>query len=75
MASVVAAATADRPWSMAWGIRCVPIRPLVVAPQIAKVSQRRQKSPWRIAAPSDTSGACVAGVVEGLPEAESRLVP
>src|SRR2546422_175024 len=29
---------------MAWGIRCVPIRPLVVAPQIAKVSQSRQPS-------------------------------
>jgi hypothetical protein len=75
MARVVAAATAESPWSMAWGMRCVPIRPFVVAPQIAKVSQRRQKSPWRRAALRGTSGASGAGVVVGLPEATSCAVP
>src|SRR4029453_5487824 len=75
MARVVAAPTADSPWSSAWGIRWVPIRPLVVAPQIANVSQRRQKSPWRRAALRGTSGASGAGAVAGGPDAPACPVP
>ena len=42
IASNPAAATWVSPWSTAAGIRCVPIRPFVVAPQMKKLALRSQ---------------------------------
>ena len=39
-----AAVTSDMPWSIDAGIRCVPINPLVVAPQMKKLPASSQKS-------------------------------
>ena len=43
-ASRLAAVTSAMPWSMEAGIRCVPMRPLVDAPQMKKLPARSQKS-------------------------------
>ena len=42
IASSPAAATSVSPWSTAAGIRCVPISPLVVAPQMKKLALNSQ---------------------------------
>ena len=41
-ASRLAAVTSDMPWSIAAGIRCVPMSPFVVAPQTKKLAVRSQ---------------------------------
>ena len=47
-ASSDAAGTSPIPWSCAAGIRCVPIRPVVDAPQMKKLPVRSQKVfEWR----------------------------
>lgn len=48
-ASSEAAAVMGMPWSCAEGTKCVRIRPLVVAPQIAKVPASSQNGPVRAA--------------------------
>jgi hypothetical protein len=45
VASKLAAVTSGIPWSIAAGIRCVPMRPLVEAPQMKKLPARSQKLP------------------------------
>ena len=44
VASIPAPNTGDRPWSEQAAIRCVPMRPLVVAPQMKKAPASSQKS-------------------------------
>ena len=54
-ASSDAAATSPKPWSIAAGIRCVPISPFVEAPQMKKLPARSQnvrRARRRAAAPS-----------------------
>ena len=43
-ASRLAAVTSAIPWSIDAGIRCVPMSPLVDAPQMKKLPPRSQKS-------------------------------
>jgi hypothetical protein len=45
-----AAAVSVKPCSRTWGIRWVPIRPLLVKPQTKKLPASSQKSPVRTAA-------------------------
>src|SRR5437879_6154484 len=42
-ASMLAASTSGMPWSIEAGMRCVPTRPLVVAPQMKKLAASSQK--------------------------------
>ena len=48
-ASRLAAVVAAMPWSCAAGMKWVPISPLVVAPQMAKLPASSQKVPVRLA--------------------------
>ena len=51
-ASRLAARTSGMPWSCAAGMRCVPMRPLVDAPQMKNVAVSSQKSRERTPSPS-----------------------
>ena len=56
-ASRLAAVVSGRPWSCAAGMKCVPTRPFVVAPQIAKPPTRNQNVPVVDAVRSATASA------------------
>ena len=57
-----AAATSPNPWSIAAGIRCVPIRPFVDAPQMKKLPASSRNEVDR-----QTSPRVRIGVLNGLP--------
>src|SRR2546423_357449 len=52
-ATALAAVTSVKPCSTAWGMRCVPTRPLDVYPHTKKLPARSQKSRVRVASRSD----------------------
>ncbi len=54
-ASRLAAAVSAMPWSWAAGMKCVPTRPFVVAPQIAKPPASSQNALVRLACRSAES--------------------
>lgn len=51
------------PWSLAAGMKCVAIRPLVVIPQIAKLAASSQKARERAPrrSPSNAAAKLLAG--------------
>jgi AraC-like DNA-binding protein len=77
-ASRLAAVVSGMPWSCAAGMKCVAMRPLVLAPQIAKPPTSSQKVPVRDAergtdsarlAEPPTGGGFRIGVPSGAPSA------
>lgn len=64
-ASSPAAVVSAMPWSCAAGTKCVPTRPLVVAPQIANPPASSQKGRVRAAAASAPSARVAAPPVAG----------
>jgi hypothetical protein len=73
-ASRLAAAVSGIPWSWAAGMKCVPISPLVVAPQMAKPPASSQNGPVRAAAPS-ADNARRAAPREGGASGSSPVAP
>ena len=69
-ASRLAATVIGMPWSCAAGMKCVPIRPLVVAPQMAKLPASSQKTRVR-----DASTRARTATAALLPERAGRCGP
>ena len=63
-ASMSAAPASEMPWSRQAGMKCVPMRPNVLAPHTKKLADRSQKSRDPTASPSAASGA-VNGLMRG----------
>ena len=55
------------PWSLAAGMKCVPINPFVVIPQIAKLAASSQNAGTRapISSPSNAARKLDAGTTAG----------
>ena len=67
VASSPAATVVGMPWSLAAGMKCVPINPFVVMPQIAKLPASSQNAGTRapIAARRTPRGKLAAGTTAG----------
>ena len=57
VASSPAATVVGMPWSLAAGMKCVPISPLVVIPQIAKLAASSQNAGTRAPMRSPSNAA------------------
>ena len=77
VASSPAATVVGMPWSLAAGMKCVPIRPLVVIPQIAKLAASSQNAGTfaPISSPSNAARKLDGGHDGGLRTLRSRRRP
>ena len=61
VASSPAATVVGMPWSLAAGMKCVPINPFVVIPQIAKLAASSQKAGTRAPIRNPSKAAAETG--------------